>query len=72
LSTVKFTRAKRDREASCVERKALKLARQDAKRAMRAAGSLEAPEDIEQFPSLWADAPEPTAGVPRTLSRRLE
>jgi hypothetical protein len=53
--------AKAQREAKRAEKRQAKLER----RAARRAGD----NETEQFPSLWPDAPEPVAGVARTLSR---
>lgn len=66
MSTAKNTRAKRDREANRAERRAVRMARKDVRRAMRIAGQF----DVEPE-SAWLDAPEPVAGVGRTLPRGL-
>jgi hypothetical protein len=51
---------KHEREVARATRRHAKLVKREARRKREA-----------QFPSAWPDAPEPVAGVDRTLSRGL-
>jgi hypothetical protein len=53
---------RRQKELERQRKREEKQARKEKRKAAR----------IEQFPSNWPDAPEPVAGVARTLSRGVE
>jgi hypothetical protein len=52
-----------ERHTNRIIKRAIKDAKRDARRQLKRTPA------VEQFPSLWPDAPEPLAGVARTLSR---